>query len=391
MIDDTWTSEFVGSAIVLDVSEPGVALRRALQCPTNRPPLHDILDAGGEFEVLVGDALGGMRHQPDFDPGIGEGHVRVVPGGLGKVADRVDHHQRALPGMRPVGAPQPAALKLPVRQRGLQPLFDLGVAVDALAIMFSHLFPPCVSAPLPAVAAVWTSMAHFNRGTTMNKTELAPVAELGADRVPAATLVEIAASARLHLGFLDLNGGLGRRFGSIGMAVDAPSLRLELRRSRRPAVVGPEQDRAAAWLAVLERQLGLPGPHDLRIREAIPAHAGLGSGTQLALALGAALRGLYGMAEDPQAAGTSADALAILDRLLDQGDEPLAILGAFSWQLRRLAQIGRAVASGVSHSTALEAAGVIPWQRTSVETLLQHLGRRRLAKLFDWLVDADSR
>jgi DNA polymerase III subunit delta len=92
---------------------------------------------------------------------------------------------------------------------------------------------------------------------------------------------------------------------------------------------------------------------------------------------------------DAIGAGTSADALAILDRLLDQGDEPLAILGAFSWQLRRLAQIGRAVASGVSRSTALEAAGVIPWQRAGVETLLQHLGRRRLAKLYDWLVDAD--
>jgi DNA polymerase-3 subunit delta len=92
---------------------------------------------------------------------------------------------------------------------------------------------------------------------------------------------------------------------------------------------------------------------------------------------------------DAIGAGKSADALAILDRLLDQGDEPLAILGAFSWQLRRLAQIGRAVASGVWRSTALEAAGVINWQRAGVETLLQHLGRRRLAKLYDWLVDAD--
>ncbi len=26
------------------------------------------------------------------------------------------------------------------------------------------------------------------------------------------------APARLHLGFLDLNGGLGRRFGSLGLA-----------------------------------------------------------------------------------------------------------------------------------------------------------------------------
>ncbi len=27
-------------------------------------------------------------------------------------------------------------------------------------------------------------------------------------------------SARLHLGFFDLNGGLGRRFGSLGLSLD---------------------------------------------------------------------------------------------------------------------------------------------------------------------------
>ena len=32
--------------------------------------------------------------------------------------------------------------------------------------------------------------------------------------------VRVVAPARLHLGFLDLNGGLGRMFGSIGLAVD---------------------------------------------------------------------------------------------------------------------------------------------------------------------------
>ena len=28
----------------------------------------------------------------------------------------------------------------------------------------------------------------------------------------------------LHLGFLDLNGGLGRSFGSLGLAIDTPAL-----------------------------------------------------------------------------------------------------------------------------------------------------------------------
>jgi DNA polymerase III subunit delta len=92
---------------------------------------------------------------------------------------------------------------------------------------------------------------------------------------------------------------------------------------------------------------------------------------------------------DAIGAAKSADALTILDRLLDQGDEPLAILGAFSWQLRRLAQVGRSFAGGMPRAAALEAVGVIPWQRAGVETQLQHLGRRRLAKLYDWLLEAD--
>jgi predicted sugar kinase len=35
--------------------------------------------------------------------------------------------------------------------------------------------------------------------------------------------VSVTVPARLHLGFLDLDGGLGRRFGSLGMALDGPS------------------------------------------------------------------------------------------------------------------------------------------------------------------------
>ena len=42
-------------------------------------------------------------------------------------------------------------------------------------------------------------------------------------------------------------------------------------------------------------------------------------------------------------ASTAQEALTILDRLFDQGEEPLKVLGAFSMQLRRLAQAYRQV------------------------------------------------
>lgn len=87
--------------------------------------------------------------------------------------------------------------------------------------------------------------------------------------------------------------------------------------------------------------------------------------------------------------GRAAEALAILARLFEQGEEPLQILGAFSWQLRRLAQVSRLHRQGHSVSAALERAGVQPFARRGVEQQLQHLGWRRLEKLYDWLLEGD--
>jgi beta-RFAP synthase len=106
--------------------------------------------------------------------------------------------------------------------------------------------------------------------------------------------VAVHTTARLHLGFLDLNGSIGRHFGSIGLALDAPATCLTLAHASVPHVAGPEYDRAAAHLQIMQRHLGLSGHYELILKEVIPAHAGLGSGTQLALAVAAALRRLEG-------------------------------------------------------------------------------------------------
>jgi beta-RFAP synthase len=108
--------------------------------------------------------------------------------------------------------------------------------------------------------------------------------------------VTIGCGARLHLGFLDLNFGLGRRFGSIGLALEAPQTRLELRRAATAHLRGPEAARAGRYLAAITAELGLAGAHAILIEAAMPAHAGLGSGTQLALAVATAVRRLHGLA-----------------------------------------------------------------------------------------------
>jgi beta-RFAP synthase len=106
--------------------------------------------------------------------------------------------------------------------------------------------------------------------------------------------LRVTAPARLHLGFLDLNGGLGRKFGSIGLAVEDPATELVAARAIANAAEGPESDRV---LKLLDRFTETArARYAVKIVKAIPAHAGLGSGTQLALAVGAAIARLEGRA-----------------------------------------------------------------------------------------------
>jgi len=82
------------------------------------------------------------------------------------------------------------------------------------------------------------------------------------------------------------------------MALDALATSLTLTRSSAHYVSGPESGRATQHLETMKRHLGLTGDYELILKEVIPAHAGLGSGTQLALAVAAALRRLEGFDQD---------------------------------------------------------------------------------------------
>jgi beta-ribofuranosylaminobenzene 5'-phosphate synthase len=118
------------------------------------------------------------------------------------------------------------------------------------------------------------------------------------DGVPLPASVTVTVPARLHLGFLDLNGGLGRSFGSIGLAVSDLRTKITIRRATRSKVSGSESDRVRRYLQTMERSLALDDGHAVDITEVIPAHAGLGSGTQLALAVAAGLRRLHNLPLD---------------------------------------------------------------------------------------------
>jgi len=101
------------------------------------------------------------------------------------------------------------------------------------------------------------------------------------------------------MGFFDLHGGIGRKFGSIGLSLDAPSLAIEASAADRlnvtggSAVPGTVLAKASAIAQQLITRLDLAGSLDLHVSQHIPEHAGLGSGTQTALAVGAAISHLY--------------------------------------------------------------------------------------------------
>jgi DNA polymerase-3 subunit delta len=93
---------------------------------------------------------------------------------------------------------------------------------------------------------------------------------------------------------------------------------------------------------------------------------------------------------DAIGAGQIAQALALLDRLFDQGEEPIRMLGAFSMQLRRLAQAACLAQEGTPLPAALARVGVPPFAVKNAEQQLRHLGRQRANHLYDWLLETDQ-
>lgn len=102
--------------------------------------------------------------------------------------------------------------------------------------------------------------------------------------------VEVEASARLHLGLLDLTGVGPRVDGGIGLAIEAPSLNVIAEKSSEPKLNCPIELRECCT-RVMGRltESGLSENIAINVQSEMRAHVGFGSGTQCALAIGSAL------------------------------------------------------------------------------------------------------
>lgn len=112
--------------------------------------------------------------------------------------------------------------------------------------------------------------------------------------------------ARIHIDLVDMTGNLARMNGSIGMSIAEPCLELRFQPSRAAAdtvIAGPnsrvDEDLLAYFaeeLAYARKTLQYDQKCVLEVRQTIPRHSGLGSGTQVQLGMlrgVAALSGKY--------------------------------------------------------------------------------------------------
>jgi beta-RFAP synthase len=105
--------------------------------------------------------------------------------------------------------------------------------------------------------------------------------------------VTVKAHARLHFGFIDPDGSSGRQFGSIGLTIDEPSIILDATPAHRLSVAGTERGRVLALARQFLSHYNIRQRVHISVKTTIPAHAGLGSGTQLALSVSSALARLF--------------------------------------------------------------------------------------------------
>lgn len=105
--------------------------------------------------------------------------------------------------------------------------------------------------------------------------------------------VTVTTSARLHMGFYDLSESTGRTYGSLGVSLNAPETIVKVAKSEKPLIDAKNQDYVAKIVDNLAKSLKIDENFSLKILQTIPEHAGLGSGTQMALAIGASLNDLF--------------------------------------------------------------------------------------------------
>ncbi|MDD1683230.1 MAG: chorismate pyruvate-lyase family protein [Methanoregula sp.] len=109
--------------------------------------------------------------------------------------------------------------------------------------------------------------------------------------------VIIRTPSRVHVTLIDMHGGSGRVDGGIGITLDEPGVLLEAELSPALFVSGGDpalQERVRGIATDVLQKLGAGGSVAITVRSHFPSHVGLGSGSQLGLAVARAIAELHG-------------------------------------------------------------------------------------------------
>jgi len=105
--------------------------------------------------------------------------------------------------------------------------------------------------------------------------------------------VYVKTPARLHLGLIDMNRELSRVFGGLGVGINYPNVVLEASQCERLKIIGERKELVKKYVHRFLKKYKIQRSFCLNVKSVIPEHSGLGSGTQLALAVAKALSKLY--------------------------------------------------------------------------------------------------
>jgi beta-ribofuranosylaminobenzene 5'-phosphate synthase len=103
----------------------------------------------------------------------------------------------------------------------------------------------------------------------------------------------VSTPSRLHFTLIDLNGEIGRVDGGIGVALERLRTKIEVTANGKSPIRGRHRHLVEAFQKRFLNRYGLKGGASINILSHIPQHVGLGSNTQLSLAVGRALAELY--------------------------------------------------------------------------------------------------
>lgn len=107
-------------------------------------------------------------------------------------------------------------------------------------------------------------------------------------------MLKITTPSRLHITLIDMNASIGRVDGGLGLTLDEPVISICAEKSDRVEITGSSEHAGRIRNSALAL---LPEGKRIRIKieKDYPSHAGMGSGTQAALAAGMAVNRLYNL------------------------------------------------------------------------------------------------